>query len=385
MKILILTHPLKINYGGLLQAYALQYYLRNLGHDVCTNTRLDYNPLKYRIISLLKRIIKFFIGEISFKEIIPFSPTKEQQTYIAQHTWRFVQENMKTIDFFEGKHFPSSEKIEQFDMYIVGSDQVWRPTAPNIKTYFFDFLEKYPSKKRISYAASFGVAKWNRGKAITFECAKLLQEFDKVLVREDSAIQICEKNFNVKALQVLDPTMLLSQDHYVSLVNADKSVKSYQGNLMIYILDKTTLKVDFIRKISNKLGMDVFDVFDVEKLTKHNILKIDKCIVPPVTQWLRGFMDAKFIITDSFHGVVFSIIFNKPFIALNNPRRGTPRFNSILNTFELKERFIDLSQTIDNLDEIFEKINFYELDNIEIIYKKEKIKTINLLNSIFIK
>lgn len=105
-----------------------------------------------------------------------------------------------------------------------------------------------------------------------------------------------------------------------------------------------------------------FEIMPKEKLTNETRHKIENCIYPPVTNWLRGFMDAKFVITDSFHGCVFSIIFNVPFLVIGNEKRGMARFDSLLQTFGLEDRLlINISDF--NLDKINNSINWASVNN----------------------
>ena len=197
--------------------------------------------------------------------------------------------------------------------------------------------------KKVSYAASFGVDNWEFSQKEGLACHELIQRFNAVSVREASGIYLCNEFLKTEAHQVLDPTMLLDIQDYISLVREEGESKS-AGSLMIYVLDKTGKKEKFIASVAKKLKLKPYTVMQKEKLTGTG--KIEDCIYPPVTKWLRGFMDAEFVITDSFHGCAFAILFNKPFIALGNYSRGITRFKSLLNLFDLEERFDELTQDL---------------------------------------
>ena len=156
MKICILTQPLKSNYGGLLQAYALQTVLKRMGHEVVTDQYgvRKYNTVFYPFLRFGYHFFKRYIrGDKSYH---PFSQRKynEGLKKISIHTNRFVEQYIATTKFFHG-HSPRKEIIQQIDALIVGSDQVWRAAYNNLPTYFLDFPIPV-NIRRIAYAASFG-------------------------------------------------------------------------------------------------------------------------------------------------------------------------------------------------------------------------------------
>lgn len=350
MKIAILTQPLHNNYGGLLQAFALQHYLTKQGHDVLT---VDFSSSNKSHIFYIKTVVRNFIRKYllqrPLKSIFPI--TDEQKRAIGQHTYRFTAEHIRTTqEVLSIKEF-SYIKQYQFDAYVVGSDQVWRPAySPGMSAFFLSFLSKEDEVKRIAYAASFGTDncdEFSSEQLATY--APLLQRFDAIGVREDSAVSLCKHHFGVSAEHVIDPTLLLDEIIYCDLLAQDK-IPSSSGNMMVYVLDQTPEKQLIIHQVASERG-----------LTPFTVMPEQDGIYPPVTQWLRGFMDAEYVVTDSFHGVAFSIIFNKPFIAIGNHDRGLARFTSILAMFSLQDRLIfspaDLSDQLINQPIDFTKVN----------------------------
>lgn len=203
--------------------------------------------------------------------------------------------------------------------------------------------------KRIAYATSFGVD--DLSEYIPDEirqCASALQLFDSVSVREDSGVRLCREHFAVEARHVLDPTMLLSKEDYETLVNQSNVAES-PGDMLCYILDPTEFKSKVISEISSEKGLTPFNVFAETDNTR---LPLQQRVQPPVESWLRGFMDAKFIVTDSFHACVFSIIFGKPFIAIGNAGRGMSRFTSLLSQLSLENRLLPTESDLVNLPKI---------------------------------
>ena len=340
MKICILTQPLITNYGGLLQAFALQTVLKREGHEVWTEDR-RLNPQNIKIYC--KEIFKRGLGFIPFQQRFSNAPsiTETQMLYVRKNTDLFIK---KYITITEPIFSTDKTQLKKygFDAYIVGSDQVWRPRySQGIENYFLDFI-KGQSVRRIAYAASFGTDLWEFSSRQTRTCAALAKLFDLITVREDSGIALCQEHLGVKAEQVLDPTMLLEKADYEALIKAEKEPQS-PGNLFCYILDENQKKQEVIQKVAETCNLNPFKVMPKLPLNTKNVHEhLEDCVFPRVTQWLRAFMDAEIVITDSFHGCVFSIIFNKPFWVIGNKERGLARFNSLLSMFNLQSRLINL-------------------------------------------
>ncbi len=335
MKICILTQPLHTNYGGLLQAYALQTVLKRMGHDVLTEDRKRLVPHlsfwgRLKQISILRRM--------AGKTPYPVSPEPPLRQFLSCNTDRFIGNNISmTLPVYGDSAF-LQEKYN-FDAYIVGSDQVWRPIySPNLSNYFLDFTLGH-HVKRIAYAASFGTDEWEFTSKQTAECSELVKKFDAVSVREDSGVKLCKRYFGIDAVHLLDPTMLLEKEDYINLVIAEDE-PVHRGNVMTYFLDRTEEKDLMVDMICQRLYGTSFSVMPEKQYCEVGPRGLSRCIFPSVTSWLRGFMDADYVVTDSFHGTVFSIIFNKPFIAIANKERGLSRFSSLLKMFGLEDRLV---------------------------------------------
>lgn len=336
MKIGIITQPLAVNYGGLLQNYALQQILFRLGHEVYTINRNNkpHLSVKYSIKQLIKKVLGLPRGFLYW-----------ELSKIGQNCCEFVRDNIKTTEMFKTQ----DELYEimykyNFDGFISGSDQIWRPCySENIYNNFLDFCQENTRVKRIAYAASFGVDEWEFSEEQTQECKRLVKLFDAVSVREDSGVHLCEDYLDVNALHVLDPTLLIGKEDYIKLVE-DMEEPTSAGELFCYILDNNQEIRTAIQNISLKLSLKAFEVKAKEDdcVLKRGV-KISDCVKPAPTKWLRAFMDAKMVFTDSFHGCVFSIIFNKPFWVIGNKGRGNARFESLLKLFNLEGRKIDIN------------------------------------------
>ncbi len=313
MKIGILTQPLHTNYGGLLQALALQEVLSQQGHQVEIINR-EYPRAQKPLIKTLRENSRKILDKCVFNYKI---------TSFIHNNYHLSKKIYSSAEFIR------YVKNAGLDVIIVGSDQVWRPKySPNIYNYYLDIADGLPIN-RISYAASFGVDDWEYSDEETRKCSKLAKQFDAISVREKSGVQLCKEYLGVNASWVLDPTLLLGRDFYMALAERYHEKKS-KGNMFCYILDNEENKQHLVYNIATELGLDPFTITDI-----HN-----KRFRPSVTKWIRGFMDAEMVVTDSFHGTVFSIIFNKPFWVFGNERRGMSRFESLLDIFDLKQRLI---------------------------------------------
>jgi len=338
MKIAILTQPLGKNYGGIMQAWALQKVLRDLGHDVTTIDRQsDERPFIKKLLLPFKPLIFKVLGRRLYPELSP-----EQSQYVYSGMTGFIKNNMQMSQPINSTaSLKEHYKSQGYDLVVVGSDQVWRPQySPNIYNFFVDFLEE--GDKAISYAASFGVDNWEFDSNQTQICKELAQKFNAISVREKSAVDLCKDQLGVEAQFVLDPTLLVSAAQYEELLT-DHSSKN-KGKVLTYVLDRNTSKENIINQVAQHLNKEIFTaqpIKDVREATHASDFKIvDDYKYPAVEEWISSFRDADFVITDSFHGCVFSIIFNKPFIAIGNKERGLSRFHSLLSTFQLTDRLV---------------------------------------------
>lgn len=351
-KAVILTQPLFVNYGGILQNFALQKVLLKLNIESVTANRLGNIPLPVR--RLFSRIKNETYNRITGNYKTRY--THKEISYFSKNTRAFINKNINV-----SPDIRSTEQLYNFikgnyDFVIVGSDQVWRPDiSPEIFNYFLDFLQEEKEIKKIAYSASFGKDSWEFTPEQTIICKKLVKQFDAVSVREESGVALCRDYLNIKAEHVLDPTMLLSKDDYLKVV--DRKDFNSRGGIFTYILDKTIEKRCFINKISQDLAMDVFTNQPTKDFYKETSKDLDELVYPPVEDWIASFCKANFIITDSFHGTVFSILFNKPFLAVVNYDRGASRFYSLLKKLNLESRLIsDINQFDTKI--LCEKINY---------------------------
>jgi len=334
-KIAILTQPLKTNYGGILQNYALQQVLKKNGHvPITIDRKYAQRSFLGTILSRYKQKVKRVLTANSVK----IFSAKELNT-IAKNSNVFISQNIRTTSKLNTQEkFDKHLSSAAYSTFIVGSDQVWRPKySPNIYNYFLDFLEDDVTKK-IAYAASFGTDEWEFSEIETKNIKALIEKFNGVSVREDAGVKLCSNFLDIKAYHVLDPTLLLEKMDYMILF---KNLNLPENNgIYTYVLDRDDKKNSIITAIENKLDLTSFFCQPKTSILNPKSFNIEDYVYPKVEEWIKGFYDAKFVVTDSFHGTIFSIIFNKPFVAIVNKERGASRFESLLNLLGLQDRLV---------------------------------------------
>lgn len=318
MKIGIVTHILGNNYGGLLQNYALQYVLKQLGHQPMT---IDFTLRQSRrsyIFSLCKQLL--------------WSITKLRHPRLRRSF-----SNIVLADFIE-RYILTTKNVysytkdivdkEKFDLIIVGSDQVWRPKyVCELENMYLKFVPD--DIKKIAYAASFGVDTWEYNAEQTETCAKYAKRLDAISVRETTGVELCRTYLGVNAQHVLDPTILAGAEAYKPLLKEKTEEEDY---LFAYILDITPEKQSYVESMAKSKGLKVI------------IRGADKNSTLSVEDWLSMIANSSMVVTDSFHGTVFSILFHKEFYSIVNVARGGTRFVSLLSPLGLEHRMGDVSQ-----------------------------------------
>lgn len=357
MKIGILTQPLHNNYGGLIQNYALQQVLKKMGHEVETiDWGGDNVSWMHRQLSRFKQKVLSIISPQKYKKP-RYIPTSKEISVIRRETNGFINKYIKHTGVIHSENgFIDIARKNNYNAFIVGSDQCWRPSFnPFLREMFLSFVADRDDIKRIAYAASFGVDQWEYTLEQTKDCSILAQKFDLISVREDSGIKLCKNHLKVDVVHVLDPTMLLTKEDYEKVVQREKEPPS-SGNMFYYILDPTKEIIEIIDGLAKRKALTSFTVlpkYQAENRDRYNVKNnIEDCVYPGVTAWLRAFMDARMTIVDSFHGTVFSILFNKPFWVIGNKDRGLSRFYSLLQEFGLERRLTTVEELSEmNLDD----------------------------------
>lgn len=321
MKVAILTHRLGYNYGGILQNWALQQVLKKMG---CSPLTIDWEQRHYGWPDYIKAVLAVARRRLT------------GMTLQWPHTPLWRDPNLKGLQAFVRKHIKMSRcicldkvpqyiKSKNFDAAIVGSDQVWRPKyIPQIENMFLP-LEAEGRPVKIAYGASFGTDDWEFSDRQTVACTQWLKKFKAVSVREESAVRLCaEKLCFHDAEFVLDPTMLISKERYLELCNDIPS--SQGGHVLVYCLDEN----DGVKKCAEAVS------WQLELPIK--VISGAAQAGDTVEGWIAAFRDARYVVTDSYHGTVFSLIFNRPFTTFYNHSRGNARFNTLASLFGIAER-----------------------------------------------
>ena len=333
MKIGILTLPLHTNYGGILQAYALQTVLEKLGHEV-EIINIPFVRPSVPIIVKFKRIISTILGQ--YKGYICYEEKSNKWLpIVSENINSFITKNLRL-----SKVYNSYSDIEEkdYDCICVGSDQIWRPKMLlfDISSAFLSFAESW-NIKRFAYSVSFGTNIWEFSDDKTARCKELVKKFEAVSVREKGGIALCRDYFQISALQTLDPTLLLDSNDYDLLIG-ENNEKSVEKTLFSYVLDVTKEKYQLIESYASMKGMKISRI-DVEMGNRK--CDISKRVLPSVEFWIESFRNSDFIITDSYHACVFSIIYKKPFAVIVNNARGADRFHSLLSNLGLEDRIVN--------------------------------------------
>lgn len=354
MKIHILTQPLGHNYGGNLQAYALQQVLKALGHDVMTLDRHWNLPkvggklLCMRILSSLKAVLFTLLGH---KRNISDPFSREYNVFLDKKAIRrFVETRLCLSSPLYGTE-ETAEYIRKnpADCYIVGSDQVWRRAyCPSIPDYYLSPVPEDVTK--ISYAASFGKDDIDEYSDEELKIARnLIHRFKAISVREESGITICKDQFDIKATKVLDPTLLLTSTEYLELLERSERPKK-EHYIGVYLLDNSQVKQQIIKETSSELNLTTNEITVNQKYSQYYKY-------PRVEDWIANIAYSDFVITDSFHGMVFSILFEKQFLALDNSSRGTARFKSLLSQLGISERLVSSASSVPTSKIDYEIVN----------------------------
>ncbi len=331
MEIGIITQPFSSNYGGILQNWALQQVLIRMGHDpVTVECSGPFSPAQEW--KCLKMNTKTLLGRLTGHGPSRWM-TWEKRAFVeevSQPLRAFVDRQIRTrrLTYPQLKAFSSEPSA-----WIVGSDQVWRPAYnPSLSLPFLTFAGT--GTRKIAYAASFGVDGWEYSPSQTAFARKALASFSAVSVRENSGILLCRDHLGVEAVRTLDPTLLLSPQDYSDLCGA---VPSCGDTLVVYCLDPTPEKLRLASDRAARLGLgtDVVLPFSLAGLERRGA---DGFRMRPVEEWIRSFMEAGAVFCDSYHGLLFGLLFGKKVLLSPHSERGLSRFSSIMEDLGLSVR-----------------------------------------------
>jgi len=335
-KVGILTIYDNTNYGNRLQNYATHKVLQEIG----VNSETIINETKYNKNNFLKKIKKYNYNLKAITEKILYRIKKIiYKKYIDKRKKSFLQFNNDNLNFYHttiNKDFIPSELSGEFDNFIVGSDQVWNPNAERISE--IDFMLFAPKEKNISFAASFGVSE------ISKENIKLYKEglnnINSISVREDRGKELVKEICNKDAVVLIDPTMLLDKEEWKK-VSRQLEKKLPERYILTYFLGKVSnRRKEYVKETAKKHNLEVVEL--------NSIKDIDYYSIGP-SEFIYCIDNATMIFTDSFHGCVFSVLFDKNFYIFKREganKSMNSRIDTFLSKFKLENRAIEESETV---------------------------------------
>lgn len=365
MKVALVAFRYGPSHGSILQTFALTRVLESMGHQVTIIDR--QRPIKWHDVdNCFRRVARSIIkGKCSVADFYLGSFPKSMMDNLNV----FIDEQLRlqTISFSSERELKRIGAGD-YDAYIVGSDQTWRPKyVYDVYNYFLDFVPVNRMVKRVAYAPSFGTKEWEYTQEQESKSRKLLSVFNGVSVREDDGVILCKKHFSVDAKHVLDPTMLLKGADYLQFVK-EHTGENYIG---YNFLDLSPEKMAMVEMMSKSLGLasrQLISMGDESRSHKERI-------APSINDWLSGIYNSQFVLVDSFHATVFCILFHKNFVTIGNVQRGLSRFTSLLKMVGLENRLVtsdsDLSKlmTIPSIDwnRVEEKVSIMRESSIDFL------------------
>lgn len=378
----IITISKTNNYGAELQAYASQKKLQLLGFDA---ELIDYLYYKHKDHIETKESAP----AISFSRVEKIkhsllyrlvSPFYEDFLCYFKEKIRVRKKNFKSFHENNTKYSPVYRSIKelyvakhQYDVYIAGSDQIWNPsTGTSMAPYFLEFAPK--DKLKMSFASSFGVSIIDKKYYPLYK--NYISNLDVLGVREEDGVSLVKEIAGVEATRVLDPTLLLNKEEWKDVIH--KPMQRKMKYIVIYVLHESEPLIKIAHYLNLKLG------YEIIKLTKRaysntsypGIINIEDA---GPSEYIDLFMNASFVLTNSFHGTAFSTNFNVPFFAiLNRERKNNSRMINFLKMIGLEERIVwEDIDNFDSLDAMFH-CDFY---NANVILQNEREASLSFLTN----
>ncbi len=330
-KVEVITLHRTVNYGSVLQAYATQYVLEKLGYQV---EFIDYYPERLHMLGMLKRIknkserLKKSLLLRMIARIVIF-PSYLKRFFVFQ---QFIKKQLKMTHITYQTEEQIEENIPLADIYCTGSDQVWN-VGWNEKFDSPFYLKFVPDgKKRIAYSASFGKAKledWEKN-----ETKACLEKYNFIAMREKSGVEIVNQLGIKDAVQVLDPTLLLTKEEWKSLISDKYATKEY---ILMYNINHNKKLDEYAKRLAKQKNLPLIYIsYNYHDCFKYGHLKGNI----RVEDFLSLIAHAKYILTDSFHCTAYAINFNKDLLVAY-PEKFSTRLVSIVELTGLTNRVID--------------------------------------------
>jgi len=357
------------NYGNRLQNYASQETIKSLGFDVRTITNIPIQREKLanrKIIKYKSASIKEIYDSIKRKLILKFNKKSwtELQNQKINNFKEFTKKYISETEYIISVNNIPLEKLEEFDYFVAGSDQVWNPNYRLGSS--IDFLTFAPGNKRIAYSPSFGVSEIPEKYKSNYK--KWLSEFNHLSVREQAGADIIEELTNRKSPVLVDPTIMLSKEDWLA-ISRKSPFRPEKNYLLTYFLGERSKKLNKkIKEIAKKNGLVIVNLGDLTDVNRY---------VADPSEFIDYINKSSLFITDSFHGAVFSIILEKPFVVksrIEKIQSMNSRIDTLLSKFNLNNR---------KWENIMEKSegDLFKVDysQMPIILKREREKVIEYL------
>jgi len=329
----ILTFHTPVNYGAILQAYALQKYLKSEYPDASIEN-IDFNTIehqrKYRIfLPFRKNILKY--AYYQFCILLRYSQLKERKKKFRA----FLSE-----EFTLTKRFASVEDLVNNPPpethYIVGSDQVFHPRSLYLKAYYLGFNKG--SARKIAYAPSFGMSDFTQ--EVEQKTKAYLQDFDALSCRENDGAEFLSKVVGIGVQRVVDPIFLLSKQEWREMAVEPVSKQKY---IFIYDLNGGDNLIKIAQQIKSYTGYDIV----CQTQTAHKAYDVDKQFYDLGPREFIGYMlNAEYVVTDSFHGIAFSILFQKKQFAYIARPKAASRIESVMSLINGEKRILSESNSL---------------------------------------
>ena len=381
MKIGIVTYwSSDDNYGQQLQCWALQRYLLKKGYSPFLIRYSPKNKIPF-IDRVVRKILVYLRNERVFlkyeKSLKKINGVRNKERNFPE----FRQENLIVSEQEYKDIFQLRKSPPQADVYICGSDQVWHNplSVEDTKGWFLDFGNMHT--KRISYAASIGREYSDKEKTIF---KNVLSKFSAVSVREDSSKKLCD-SLGIDSTVTLDPTLLLSSADY-DLLQTESSIYNGKEYVFLYALNALTpddISWTEIKGFIDSEYLDLHPVFSSGYVQARELCPGYKSNLDTIPQWLFRLKSAKYVITNSFHGMVFAILFHRPFMVIplkGKYSSGNNRIISLLTNIGLLERiyndglpFLDQLKRRIKWDEVDHRLFMLQEDSISFLYNSIKL------------
>lgn len=326
--ICFITRHAIVNYGSFLQTYATQKIFEDFGLDTVVLDYVREDEEYHNVTELLLRKSKKWNKNFWLRCI--YRIVQWPDHYICGKAFEKMRNKYLNLSNRITDIDKDIDKIPVADIYCTGSDQVWGEIAQDDvdSMYFLEFAPM--NARKIALSASFGKDKYSKDRVAKFK--DLLQKYDYITVREDSAVKLVNQ-VGYGATQILDPTMIFGKELWKELLVPIRDSKY----VLLYQLNANPAMDNYARLFAEKGGLKLIRI----SIEAHNSMRTGKfkwCLSP--FEFLSYIANAEYMITDSFHGTAFSIMFNRQFVEIL-PREKIARNMSILKQFGLEDRILE--------------------------------------------